>query len=179
MLGAVGAVFGLAVVFPLASLGPRPHKDLYVTSWAAGIRAVTEDGVPIKPSDIPVNGIVTVFPEGHLDDALGATLLINVGDAPFIIVPGRENWTIGVRLVAFSKICTHAGCPASLYNANSEQLICPCHQSTFDILKACKPVFGPASRPLPQLAITTDANGFVVAQGPYNQPVGPGFWNRA
>jgi ubiquinol-cytochrome c reductase iron-sulfur subunit len=178
MLGAVSAVFGLAVAFPLASLGPRPHRDLYKTPWAAGVRAVTEDGIPVRPSDIPVRGILTVFPEGNLDDALGPTLLINVGDAPFVVVPGREHWTIGMRLVAFSKICTHAGCPASLYNANTQQLICPCHQSTFDILLAAKPVFGPASRSLPQLAIDTDAEGYVVAQGPYTQPVGPGFWNR-
>jgi ubiquinol-cytochrome c reductase iron-sulfur subunit len=178
MLGAVGAVFGLAVAFPLASLGPRPHKDLYITPWGVGTRAVTEDGIPIRPSDIPVNGILTVFPEGNLNDALGPTLLINVGDDPFLVVPGRETWTIGSRLVAFSKICTHAGCPASLYNSNTQQLICPCHQSTFDVLKACRPVFGPAPRSLPQLAIATNADGFIISQGPYTQPVGPGFWNR-
>lgn len=179
MLGAVGGVFGLAVMFPLASLGPRPHKDLYKTAWASGVRAVTEDGTPIRPEDIPVNGIMTVFPESDPTDALGPTLLINVGDAPFRVAPGQESWTIGNRLVAFSKICTHAGCPASLYNVDTHQLICPCHQSTFDVLEDCKPVFGPASRSLPQLAIATDSDGYVVAQGPYTQPVGPGFWNRA
>jgi ubiquinol-cytochrome c reductase iron-sulfur subunit len=177
-LGAVGGVFGLAAIFPLASLGPRPHTSLYDTGWGQGTRAVTVDGTPVKPSDIPPDGILTVFPEGHMDNALGPTLLINVGDpAKFEIPPTRVGWNIG-GLVAFSKICTHAGCPASLYNASTHQLVCPCHQSTFDVLEDCKPVFGPAPRSLPQLAITTDARGNVIAQHGYTEPVGPGFWNR-
>jgi ubiquinol-cytochrome c reductase iron-sulfur subunit len=178
MLGAVGAVFGIAIAFPLASLGPRVDDDLGKTGWAAGIRAVTEDGTPIRPADIPVDGILTVFPEGNIDDALSPTLLVNVGDAPFEVPSTRVGWTIGSRLVAFSKICTHAGCPAGLYNVSTHQLICPCHQSTFDVLRICTPVFGPASRPLPQLALAVNSDGYVVAQGPYNQPVGPGYWNR-
>jgi ubiquinol-cytochrome c reductase iron-sulfur subunit len=104
-------------------------------------------------------------------------LLINVGDAPFKIPPSRTGWNIG-GLVAFSKICTHAGCPASLYNVQTHQLICPCHQSTFDVLDDCNPVFGPASRSLPQLPIGTDAEGYVIATEGYQEAVGPGFWNR-
>jgi len=177
MLGAVGGVFGLATIFPLASLGGRPHTDLYKTFWGKGTRAVTEDGTPVKPGDIPADGILTVFPENHLDDALGPTLLINVGNAKLKIPQGREGWNIG-GLVAFSKICTHAGCPASLYNVQTHQLICPCHQSTFDVLEDCKPVFGPASRSLPQLAIAVDDEGYVISQNGYDQAIGPGFWNR-
>ena len=180
MLGAVGGVFGIATLFPLASLGPRPHTDLYQTDWGKGTRALTEDGNPIRPSDIPVNGILTVFPEVNgqpSTDALSPTLLINVGDANFKVPPSRTGWNIG-GLVAFSKICTHAGCPASLYNVNSHQLVCPCHQSTFDVLEDCKPVFGPASRSLPQLPITVDAEGYVVSSEGYQEAVGAGFWNR-
>lgn len=179
MLGAVGGVFGIVALFPLASLGPRPHKDLYHTKWGRGTRAVNEDGDPIRPTDIPPDGILTVFPEGNMDDALSPTLLINLGPAfsEFEIPTSRANWTIG-SLVAFSKVCTHAACPASLYNVQSHQLICPCHQSTFDVLKDCKPVFGPAPRSLPQLPIATDDEGYVVSQSDYTQPVGPGFWNR-
>jgi ubiquinol-cytochrome c reductase iron-sulfur subunit len=177
MMGAVGGVFGLAAIFPLASLGPRPHLDLYHTEWGRGTRAVTEDGTPVKPGDIPVDGILTVFPEGHLDDALSPTLLINLGDAPFRVLPNRVGWNLG-GLVAFSKICTHAACPAGLYNVETHQLICPCHQSTFDVLTDCNPVFGPASRSLPQLPLATDGEGYVVSQSDYTQPVGPGFWNR-
>jgi quinol---cytochrome c reductase iron-sulfur subunit len=177
MLGAVSAVFGLAILFPFASLGPRPGVDLYQTKWRKGSRATTVDGVPVRPGDIAVNGILTVFPDGDTSDALSPTLLMNLGDAPFEVPPSRNGWNVG-GLVAFSKICTHAGCPVALYNVSSHQLVCPCHQSTFDVLKDCKPVFGPAPRSLPQLPITVDSDGFVVSQSDYTEPVGPGFWNR-
>jgi ubiquinol-cytochrome c reductase iron-sulfur subunit len=177
MLGAVGGVFGIATLFPLASLGPREHNDLWHTKWGRGVRAVNEDGQPIRPGDIPVNGILTVFPEDDPTDALSPTLLINLGNADFEIPTAREGWSIN-GLVAFSKICTHAGCPASLYNVETHQLICPCHQSTFDVLSDCKPVFGPAPRSLPQLPITTNSDGYIVSQSDYTEPVGPGFWER-
>jgi ubiquinol-cytochrome c reductase iron-sulfur subunit len=177
MLGAVGGAFGIAALFPLASLGPRPHRDLYHTLWGRGVRLTTEDGKPIRPSDLPPDGILTVFPNGNVDDGLSPTLLINVGDNPFKIPPSRVGWNVG-SLVAFSKICTHAGCPASLYNTETHQLVCPCHQSTFDVLEDCKPVFGPASRSLPQLPLTVDSEGYLVSQSDYTEPVGPGFWNR-
>jgi ubiquinol-cytochrome c reductase iron-sulfur subunit len=176
-MGLVGGLFGLATIFPLASLGPRPGNDLKHTKWGRGTRAVTQDGAPIRPGDLAVNGILTVFPEGHMDDALSPTLLINIGNEPLHVAPSNQGWNIG-PVVAFSAICTHAGCPAKLYNVESHQLVCPCHQSTFDVLEGCKPVFGPAPRSLPQLPLTTDAQGYVVSQSDYTQPVGPGFWNR-
>jgi ubiquinol-cytochrome c reductase iron-sulfur subunit len=186
VLGPVGAVFGLATLYgPVASLGPRPHDDLYHTKWGPGVRAVTEDGNPVKPSEIPVDGILTVFPEGNIDDALSPTLFINLGSAPFQVQPQRVGWNINTpngNIVAFSKICTHAACPASLYNTQTHQLICPCHQSTFDVLEDCKPVFGPAPRSLAQLQITVDNDGNIVSVSDYTRegggPVGPGFWNR-
>jgi ubiquinol-cytochrome c reductase iron-sulfur subunit len=187
-LGGVGALFGLALVFPIASLGPRPHRSLYKTGWGKGTRLVDLDGRPIKPSDISVNGILTVFPEaGHPnnvnsdDDAQSATVLINLGLAHFDVRPPTVGWNIpvpGGNLVAFSKICTHAGCPVGLYNVESHQLVCPCHQSTFDVLGGCNPVFGPASRSLPQLPLAVDADGYLISQSDYTEPVGPGFWNR-
>lgn len=177
MLGAVGGAFGIAALFPLASLGPRPHRNLYHTLWGPGVRLTSEDGRPVRPSDLPVNGILTVFPNGNVDDGLSPTLLINIGDSRFEIPPQRVGWNVG-GLVAFSKICTHAGCPASLYNVETHQLVCPCHQSTFDVLEDCKPVFGPASRSLPQLPLAVDTEGYLVSQSDYHEPVGPGFWNR-
>jgi ubiquinol-cytochrome c reductase iron-sulfur subunit len=186
MLGAVGGVFGLAIAFPIASLGPRPHRNLYKTAWGKGVRAVTLEGKPIRPSELPVNGILTVFPETDPSDALSPTLLINLGDADYETPPERVGWNIPIDgktgIVAISKICTHAGCPASLYNVVTHQLVCPCHYSTFDVLQLCKPIFGPAARGLPQLPIAVDAQGFIVAQADYSRaggaPVGPGFWNR-
>jgi ubiquinol-cytochrome c reductase iron-sulfur subunit len=82
-------------------------------------------------------------------------------------------------IVCFSKICTHAGCAVSLFNVLTMQLICPCHQSTFNILQDCSPVFGPASRPLPQLPLLVDAEGYLIARSDFIEPVGPGFWNRS
>jgi ubiquinol-cytochrome c reductase iron-sulfur subunit len=180
----VGGVFGLAAFFPIASLGPRPHNTLYSSGWYAGAHLVNEAGVRIKASDLEVNGLLTVFPEQKGGTAIAgaappqsATVLINLGGAPFVVKKGREGWTVD-GVVAFSKICTHAGCPVGLYNVESHQLVCPCHQSTFDVLLDCKPVFGPASRSLPQLALSVDDNGYLIAQGDYDQAVGPGFWNR-
>jgi ubiquinol-cytochrome c reductase iron-sulfur subunit len=183
LLGLVGGVFGLAFVFPLASLGKRPHMSLYHTGWTQGVRLVTEDKRPVQPSDVHPMGILTVFPENMVDKldtpegAQCSTVLINVGNAILRLPAKNRTWNVG-SLVAFSKICTHAGCPVGLYNSQSHQLVCPCHQSTFDVLEACNPVFGPASRSLPQLPLAVNADGYLIAQSDYTQPVGPGFWNR-
>jgi ubiquinol-cytochrome c reductase iron-sulfur subunit len=189
-LGAVGGVFGVALLFPLASLGPRVNGQLGRTSWYPGARAVTEDGQPVKPSDILVNGVATVFPANTGNpsspaNAQDSTILINLGPASsgFEIGKGRQDWYVGALgsntcIVAFSKICTHAGCPVSLYDVQSHQLVCPCHQSTFDVLQDCKPVFGPAPRNLPQLPLSVDAEGYIIARHDYYEPVGPGYWNR-
>ena len=39
-------------------------------------------------------------------------------------------------------------------------------------------VFGPAARALPQLPLTLDADGYIVAARDFTQPVGPSFWER-
>ncbi|MGI8492184.1 MAG: Rieske 2Fe-2S domain-containing protein [Acidimicrobiales bacterium] len=179
LLGLVGGVFGVAALFPMASLGDRPHNSLTATPWPPGTRLVDVDGRPVQPGDIEVNAILTVFPEGGQDSAQASTLLINVGDSPLHM--RHPEWTVSRnsgRLVAFSKICTHAGCPAGLYNVQTHQLVCPCHQSTFDVLDGCKPVFGPASRSLPQLPLGVDQHGYLITTIGYQEPLGPGFWNR-
>jgi quinol---cytochrome c reductase iron-sulfur subunit len=93
-------------------------------------------------------------------------------------VPENAHSMYG-NLVAYSKICTHAGCPASLYEQQTNILLCPCHQSQFDIANNARPIFGPATRRLPMLPITVDNEGFLVAKSDYQQPVGPGFWERS
>ena len=90
---------------------------------------------------------------------------------------GREDWTVE-NIVAYSKICTHAGCPVGLYQAELGLLLCPCHQSTFDVLEWARPVFGPAARSLPQLPLALDDDGYIIATGDFSGPVGPGFWDR-
>ena len=91
--------------------------------------------------------------------------------------PGREGWTPD-GLVAYSKLCTHVGCPVGLYQADEHLLLCPCHQSTFDVTRNCKVIFGPANRPLPQLPLGVDDEGYLVSTEDYQEPVGPSFWER-
>lgn len=178
----VGGIFGLASIFPLASLGIRPGRALYHTKWYAGARLVTEDNIALHVDDIVVDGIMTVFPEGFIDDPTSPAVVLNIGGNPIKARPGQAGFEVisGANgIVAFSKICTHAGCAVSLFNVLSMQLICPCHQSTFNILQDAKPVFGPAPRPLPQLPLGVRPDGYLIAMSDFVEPIGPGFWNRA
>jgi ubiquinol-cytochrome c reductase iron-sulfur subunit len=178
----VGGIFGVAAIFPLASLGPRPGSSLFHTKWYRHARVVTEDGRPVHVDDVMVDGILTVFPEGYIDDASSAAVLLNIGSQSVRARPGQAGFEVvsGANgIVCFSKICTHAGCAVSLFNVIAMQLICPCHQSTFNVLQDCQPVFGPAARPLPQLPLGVDANGYLFAVRDFVEPVGPGFWNRS
>jgi ubiquinol-cytochrome c reductase iron-sulfur subunit len=175
LLAAAGAL-GIAALFPIRSLGPSPGRSLLETSWRRGLRLVDRDGVPVRATDLVADSVTTVFPEGHVGEADAQTLLIKVDPQDLDLPPGREDWVPEGNL-AYSKVCTHAGCPVGLYRAETSELLCPCHQSTFDVLRGAEPVFGPATRPLPQLPIEVDADGFLVASGGFSAPVGPGFWD--
>jgi ubiquinol-cytochrome c reductase iron-sulfur subunit len=176
LVGAGGAL-GVALVFPLRSLGPNPGNTLNHTSWTAGARLVDSDGTPVSVVDLPVGGVLTVFPSGHTDDASAQTILIRADDRSVATRRGRETWSPQGYL-AFSKVCTHAGCPVGLYEHRTKQLLCPCHQSLFDVIAGARPVFGPAPRSLPQLPLAVDGAGYLIAQRDYDEPVGPAFWNR-
>jgi ubiquinol-cytochrome c reductase iron-sulfur subunit len=182
LLAAGSGIMGIVLVFPLLrSLGPKPGKTLDRTNWKAGKRLVDINGRPIHRADLEVGGFMTVFPEDFSspeDQAVDQTVLIRPRSQPFVTKPGRETWTPD-EYVAYSKVCTHAGCPVGLYQEQLYQLLCPCHQSLFDVLQAAKPVFGPAPRPLPQLPLMIDAEGFIRAQSGYHEPIGPGFWERS
>jgi ubiquinol-cytochrome c reductase iron-sulfur subunit len=177
--GGACAALGVALLFPIRSLGPRPGRGLKQTAYKGGdIRVVDENGVPVNPRDLPVDGFITVWPDGHTDDADASTLLIHFrSDQDFQPEAGREDWTVD-DIVAYSKICTHVGCPVGLYQAELGLLLCPCHQSTFDVMRHAKPIFGPAARSLPQLPLGLDDDGFIIATGDFSAPVGPGFWDR-
>ena len=170
------AALGVALVFPIRSLGPRPGKGFKSTPYRRGVRLVTEEGRLIRAEDISVDGVVTAYPEGHTEAADAPTLLIRPNQ-PVQPRPGREDWTPD-NLVAYSKLCTHVGCPVGLYQSSEHLLLCPCHQSTFDVLDGARPVFGPAARALPQLPIKVDDEGVIVALGDFSSPPGPGFWDR-
>ena len=175
LIGIALGSLGLAAIFPIRSLGTRPGRELFETPWENGRRLVTEAGVPIRIDDLPVNGFLTVFPESNTDAADAQTVLIRLpeSDEP----PGPEGATVE-GFVAFSKVCTHAGCPVGLYQAETRELFCPCHQSVFAVLQGAEPTAGPATRPLPQLPIGEDEDGYLIALGDFPEPIGPGFWNR-
>ncbi|HEU0242741.1 MAG TPA: Rieske 2Fe-2S domain-containing protein [Candidatus Limnocylindrales bacterium] len=179
-VGLLGALGGLAsaLVLPVLSLGPAPGRSLFRTPWSKGATVVGFDGRPITASSIPVDGVVTVFPTGFAGDADAQALLINAGASRLELQGQAADWAPG-GFVCYSKICTHAGCPVGLYRASQGELICPCHQSTFDVLHGAVPTFGPAARPLPQLPIRLEPDGTFTALGDFPEPVGPSFWNRA
>jgi ubiquinol-cytochrome c reductase iron-sulfur subunit len=175
--GALGAL-GVAVLFPIRSLGPRPGFGLKETPYKAGnLRLVNESGQLVKASELAVDGVITCYPEGFLNEADSPTLLIHLRPGQNQPRPGREDWAPN-DLVAYSKLCSHMGCPVGLYQAQLGLLLCPCHQSTFDVGNHCNPVFGPAARSLPQLPIRIEGDDHIVATGDFSDPVGPGFWDR-
>jgi ubiquinol-cytochrome c reductase iron-sulfur subunit len=176
LAGGASATLGAALAIPALSLGPRPGQSLEKTKWTSGARVVDRFGDPQRPADIPLDGIKTVFPSGFEGEADSQTVVIKIEPELLDLPEGREDWA-PEGCVAFSKICTHAGCPVGLYRAEARQLLCPCHQSTFDVTTGCTPVFGPAARPLPQLPMELDEAGFLVATGDFPEPVGPSFWN--
>lgn len=176
-LGLAAGALGVAAVFPVRSLGPAPGRALLETPWKRGLRLVTADGRPVRLADVPLDGLVTVFPEGHPGSPDGQAVLVRVEPRDLQVAPGREGWS-PEGLLAYSKVCTHAGCPVGLYQAETHQLLCPCHQSAFDVLTGAEPVFGPAAAPLPQLPLRVDSAGYVLADGDFSDPVGPAFWRR-
>lgn len=167
----------------LFSLGRFQHKEraLRHTAWKKGSRLVDQNGRALKLGDIPVGGVLTVFPDGGPGDpverASSTSLIIRMLPEDLHQQESRKDWSVDGHIV-YSVICTHLGCPVKLYEQQTHHLFCPCHQSTFDAANEAKALFGPAARNLPQLAISVDPDGYFVAQGDYSEPVGPSFWER-
>jgi ubiquinol-cytochrome c reductase iron-sulfur subunit len=184
----LGAALGLSALSPLIllrDLGPLPGKELEKTTWKSGTYLVTDPGNRrIKASDLEVGAVAQVLPEIEdpehrklSDIAKDAVLLIRLRPQEFNLEADRLAMTHD-GIIAFSKICSHMGCAVALYEQQTKHLLCPCHQSTFDVTRAAKVIFGPAARPLPQLDITIDNEGYLVARQPFSEPVGPSFWER-
>ncbi|HEV7898309.1 MAG TPA: Rieske 2Fe-2S domain-containing protein [Planosporangium sp.] len=192
----VGAApLGLAAVVPLVGgMIKKPGNILFETAWKPAngklIRLTREDGSEIRPEDVSVGGQSTVFPgvpggatNEHADSPV---LLIHLrqkdadelrANLNRVAVNAENGGAMWGNYVAYSKICTHAGCPASLYEQQTNRLLCPCHQSQFQITDNARPVFGPATRRLPMLPLGVE-NGVFVAQSDFRVPIGPGFWER-
>ena len=181
LAGGLGA-FGIVALFPLLrSLGPLPKETLQHTDWKAGTFAVDSTGRRIQVGDLGIGSIVTVYPEGLQDtdrgQAVDQTVLIRISNEDFTTQKGRETWA-PKGYVAYSKLCTHLGCPVGLYEQQLQLLVCPCHQSMFNVTNGAIPQFGPAPRPLPQLPLYIDSSGYIRSQSDYKVAVGPGFWER-
>ncbi|GAA2100705.1 Rieske 2Fe-2S domain-containing protein [Microlunatus panaciterrae] len=191
LAGALG-VLGLPALVMLADLGPWPTKKVRAqtiehTIWKEGIRLVNDiTYTPIKAEDLRIGQLVNAQPE-NLQDLEGVEFVQEKAKASIIIVrmnpqtikipDSRKDWHVG-GILCYSKICTHVGCPISLWEQQTHHLLCPCHQSTFDLGDAGVVVFGPAARSLPQLPITTDADGYLVARSGFTVPVGPSYFER-
>jgi ubiquinol-cytochrome c reductase iron-sulfur subunit len=181
----------LAPVVLLRDLGPLPGTSLDHTVWRKGLRLLNYGAnTPIRPADFSSpGGMITVVPDGYQDDfdqlAKAACIIIKFAPEQVVYTDHTypidgftvRNWTVD-NIVCYSKICTHVGCPAALYEQTTHHILCPCHQSTFDATRGAKVIFGPATRPLPQLPMTVDADGYLVARSDFTEPVGPSFWER-
>ena len=187
------AIAPLPAILVFRDLGPLPGNALFKTLWGEGVRLIRDPGGipspdserPIKAEDVTIGSAFHVLPSGIGDDtneghaldekAKAAVLLMRIDPKELKEDPARADWSYD-GIVAYSKICTHVGCPVALYEHQTHHLLCPCHQSTFDVTEHCKVIFGPAKRPLPQLPITVDSEGYLVAQSDFPEPVGPTFW---
>ncbi|MFB9314453.1 ubiquinol-cytochrome c reductase iron-sulfur subunit [Nocardioides plantarum] len=195
MLLAMG-LLGAPVVILLRDLGPTPSSvasaaegtGLKHTLWGTRdkIRVVRDVvGTPIRVSDLQIGDLVNAVPDG-IFDLEGVDLQVAKAKSAVIVVKMApedvksqqgEGWGID-GVLCYSKICSHVGCPISLYERTTHHVLCPCHQSTFDLADSAKVIFGPAGRPLPQLPLAVDEEGYLVAQSDFKEPVGPSFWDR-
>ena len=204
LLGSL-AMLGLPAIVVLRDLGPLPGDvaededypgaGLERTVWKKGMRVVRDViGTPIKPSEVEIGDLINCEPailfetdedgepvlhgvEVQIAKSKGAVILVRMEPDDITHGDGREDWAVD-GILAYSKICTHVGCPISLYEQSTHHVLCPCHQSTFDLADSARVVFGPAARPLPQLALEVDEEGYLVAQDDFNEPVGPSYWER-
>ena len=169
-------------------LAGDPVALLSHTMWKEGTRLAHDpEGTPIRAADVTLGSAVHVIPEdladlGHLEGYLeekakAIVLLMRLRPEELVESPERADWSYD-GIVAYSKVCTHVGCPVALYEQQTHHLLCPCHQSQFDVTNGAAVIFGPAARPLPQLPITVDDEGYLVARSDFTEPVGPSFWER-
>lgn len=195
LLGALGGALGFSAipaVVLFADMGPHPTKKVRAetierTIWAAEVRLLNDvNWLPLRPEMLEVGQLVNAQPE-TLRDLHGTEYMIEKAKSPIVVVrmdpesiripESRRDWQVS-GILAYSKICTHVGCPISLWERQTHHLLCPCHQSTFDLGDSGAVVFGPAARSLPQLPIKVNEDGFLVAQSDFTLPVGPSFFER-
>jgi ubiquinol-cytochrome c reductase iron-sulfur subunit len=182
LFGGSLAVLGFGLLGPIGSLGSLAQGDRTRTRWRTGVRLATPDGQPVAADVQRFDQLITVFPADALDSDDSQVVLLRV--RPELLRQSTVDAGAVEGWVAYSKICTHAGCSVGLFGIDNRppievrELVCPCHQSVFDPLDRARPVGGPATRPLPQLRLAVDDDGFLVAEGDFDQPVGPIAWDE-
>ncbi|HEX8791868.1 MAG TPA: Rieske (2Fe-2S) protein [Polyangiaceae bacterium] len=159
LLVAAASSLVAVVLLPLRSLGSRPREVLHATAWRRGVRLVTTDGTPLRLADLPLGSATPVVPSSSRDDGNSAATLVRLRGS------GEVH--------AYSRICTHAGCSVCVFRADRSLLVCPCHHSTFDASNGGRILSGPASQPLPELPLAVDDDGWLVADGDFDRPIGP------
>jgi ubiquinol-cytochrome c reductase iron-sulfur subunit len=184
MFGAL-AMVPLSGVVLLRDLGPLPEDKLRHTLWTKGTLIINQNtNKPLRPEDVAIGSLTFAVPEGleetqdDYQEQIAKAALMIVRIAPDNIKDKREREWAHQGIVAFSKICTHVGCPISLYEQQTHHVLCPCHQSTFDLSDGARVIFGPAGHALPQLRISVNDQGYLEALGDFEVPVGPSFWER-
>ncbi|MBA2532864.1 MAG: Rieske (2Fe-2S) protein, partial [Nocardioidaceae bacterium] len=195
LLGSLAAL-GLPAVVLLRDLGPLPGDALETTVWAKGMRVVNDvSGTFIRPDQVELGALINAEPailvpqgteggeetepalegaEKQAAKAKAAVILVRIRPDEITPPEGRENWGVD-GILCYSKICTHVGCPISLYEQQTHHVLCPCHQSTFDLADGGKVIFGPAHRPLPQLPLGVDEDGYLIAMSDFPEIVGPSY----
>ncbi|MFD7163000.1 cytochrome bc1 complex Rieske iron-sulfur subunit [Streptomyces violascens] len=184
MFGAL-ALVPLSGVMLLRDLGTLPEDKLRHTMWSKGKALINMNtNEPLRPEDLSVGSLTFAKPEGLEETAedfqtqIAKAALMLVRIKPEDIKDKRELEWSHQGIVAYSKICTHVGCPISLYEQQTHHVLCPCHQSTFDLSDGARVIFGPAGHALPQLRIGVNSEGYLEALGDFEEPVGPAFWER-
>jgi ubiquinol-cytochrome c reductase iron-sulfur subunit len=184
LLGSLALGGGALALLPiplLFSMGPYQNKErvLATTGWRQGVRLIRYNGTPVRLGDLQIGGVESVFPDVDHGTKLADSpaLLIRMRPEELQLTGEAEQWAYQGHVV-YSSICTHLGCPVKLYEQKTHHLFCPCHQSTFAADRGAEVLFGPAARPLPQLAISVDEDGYFVAEGDFAEPIGPSYWER-
>jgi quinol---cytochrome c reductase iron-sulfur subunit len=182
--GVAGAGLAGALVLPVTALGPGLGDAPNETPWRRGRRLVTTDGEPLRADAIEIGSFSSALPEGGDKRELGSPVVVVRVDPRSLKLPRERRTWAPMGILAFSQICTHAGCAVTLFRypvdaqlSKGPALVCPCHYSTFDVRQAAKPVFGPAARALPQLPLALAPDGSLVAAGPLSGSVGPAWWS--
>jgi ubiquinol-cytochrome c reductase iron-sulfur subunit len=172
--GSIG-LFAAMVISLLRSLVGPTDPALFGIVWKRGQRLMKVDGTPVSIHTLRDGDTTIVFPEGSVGDERAQTVLIRVKEQLLQLPEDRADWA-PLGYIAYSRVCTHAGCPVGIFEPTTHLLLCPCHQSTFDVLKAATPTGGPAARPLPQLPLYAESDGTLRAGGSFSHLPGPGFW---